>query len=137
MGSICTNVRTEKLNAGATRELPALEGWWTIPDAADFLGLTRKRGYQMAREGKFTTAHTLGLRPLLVVREAEVRLMLIARAKRLIKRFPGWNDDQVAARLHIPAELLDQGPVPGSPLDAIAQARRDLAEGDARVVLRA
>jgi len=71
-----------------TESLPVLEGWISLPDAADLLGKSRKRIYQMAREKdkngktKLQTVHRLGLRPLLVVREAEIlKLKKEAEAK--------------------------------------------------------
>jgi Helix-turn-helix domain len=53
--------------------LPVLKGWWTLPEAADYLEVKRQRFYQMVQEKKVQSVHQLGRRPIYVVREAEIR----------------------------------------------------------------
>jgi predicted DNA-binding transcriptional regulator AlpA len=62
-------------------ELPTLEGWITLPEAADQLGMTRARTYQLVQEWKITTAHKLGGRPVYIVRQAEIDQLKAGRAE--------------------------------------------------------
>jgi hypothetical protein len=67
-------------------DLPELEGWVSLPAAAEQLGRTRQRASQLAESGEFKTAHrimgTAGTRPaLIVVREAELRVKLEERER--------------------------------------------------------
>lgn len=55
------------------RQVPVLEGWITLPEAAEDLGISRARVHQMAQEEKLTTVSQLGRRPVYIVREAEIR----------------------------------------------------------------
>jgi hypothetical protein len=55
------------------RQVPVLEGWITLPEAAEDLGISRARVHQMAQEEKLTTVSQLGRRPVYIVREVEIR----------------------------------------------------------------
>jgi excisionase family DNA binding protein len=57
-------------------ELPELEGWLTLPEAASDLQISRQRFYQMVQEGKITTCRRLGRRPIYIVREQEIQELL-------------------------------------------------------------
>jgi len=56
--------------------IPVLEGWVSLPVAADRLSVTRQRIFQMVDEGKLTTIHQIpgaGSRPAAyVISEPEV-----------------------------------------------------------------
>lgn len=54
-------------------DVPEMEGWLTLPEAAAELGISRTRTADMVREGKITTCMRLGRRPYFVVREVEIR----------------------------------------------------------------
>jgi hypothetical protein len=41
-------------------QFPRLEGWYTFPEAAKLLGITRQGMEKRAKKGDFTTAHTIG-----------------------------------------------------------------------------
>lgn len=60
-------------------ELPVLEGWITLPEAAEELGMTRARMYQLVQEFKITTAHRLGGRPIYIVRVPEIEQIKAGR----------------------------------------------------------
>lgn len=68
------------------RALPELEGWLTFTEAAEELGISRQRFYQLAEatdaEGnpRVQTAHRLGARPTYIVRTAEVASLKLARS---------------------------------------------------------
>lgn len=62
-------------------ELPVLEGWITLPEAAEELGMTRARMYQLVQEFKITTAHRLGGRPIYIVRVPEIEQIKAGRAE--------------------------------------------------------
>jgi len=42
------------------REIPELEGWLTIPDAAKALELSRQYVHRLAASGTFTSLHRVG-----------------------------------------------------------------------------
>lgn len=41
-------------------EVPVLEGWMTLPEAADALGYSRQYVHALAANGKFKTIHRVG-----------------------------------------------------------------------------
>lgn len=63
--------------ARSSEDLPELEGWITLPEAAQVLGVSRSMAHIMVfgTEQKIKTAHRLGHKPLIVCREAEIRKM--------------------------------------------------------------
>jgi hypothetical protein len=60
--------------AQSLSRLPELAGWLTFGEAAQRMGITVERVRQLASEPnrRLKTAHRIGLRPLGIVREAEV-----------------------------------------------------------------
>jgi hypothetical protein len=52
------------------KDLPVLEGWMSLPDAARALEVTRQRIHQQVDGGEFKTARRIGT--FAIVREAEV-----------------------------------------------------------------
>jgi hypothetical protein len=55
---------------------------------------------------------------------------LFLRAKKLLREVPGLSDQQVLASLGFNQTVVSWGSAPGTPLDVVAQARKDL-EADA------
>lgn len=54
-------------------EVPKLEGWVTISEAAEILGISRQAVHKMVNSGKFRSARKIGSsKPVFVVRAAEV-----------------------------------------------------------------
>lgn len=51
-------------------QFPRLEGWYTFPEAAKLLGITRQGMEKRAKNGAFDTAHTIG--PIHVVSVDEI-----------------------------------------------------------------
>lgn len=43
-----------------TKEVPHLDGWMTIPDAAKILNLSRQYVHRLAASGSFTSLHRIG-----------------------------------------------------------------------------
>lgn len=68
------------------KELPELAGWLTFGEAAAELGISGERFRQMAQEGKLTTAHRIGRRPVGIVQEAEIVALAQARQAELEAR---------------------------------------------------
>lgn len=66
------------------RHIPVLAGWLSLPDAAQRMGKTRQRAYQMADDGVLKTVRQIpgaGPRPAAyVVRETEID-NLVARER--------------------------------------------------------
>lgn len=59
------------------KELPVLEGWISLPDAARKMNISRQRIHQLVDAGRFTTACRIGT--FAIVREAEVDKLLTSR----------------------------------------------------------
>jgi hypothetical protein len=74
-----SNVKVKVLKFASLKELPELSGWITFGEAALLLDVTGERIRQMAQEGKLTTAHRIGHRPVGIVRESEIQAMVRAR----------------------------------------------------------
>ncbi len=51
-------------------EIPELEGWWTVPQVAVRVGVTRQRLNQMVQEGKFPHVHRIN--EVLLVPDADI-----------------------------------------------------------------
>lgn len=62
------------------QDIPTLEGWVTIQDAANILGYSRQYAYRQATEGKFKTLHRISNIDIFVVQEKEVKDMAFSRA---------------------------------------------------------
>lgn len=60
-------------------DLPELEGWLTLPEAAKLLGLTRQRVYQMVQVGTLKSVMKLGDKPTYIIRKAEIEPLVQAR----------------------------------------------------------
>jgi hypothetical protein len=58
--------------ARSLNTLPELAGWLTFGEAAVKMGISVERVRQLATNGRLETAHRLGLRPIGIVREAEI-----------------------------------------------------------------
>jgi excisionase family DNA binding protein len=41
-------------------DVPILQGWMGLSEAADFLGLSRQYIYRLAQDGKFKSLHRIG-----------------------------------------------------------------------------
>jgi Arc/MetJ-type ribon-helix-helix transcriptional regulator len=52
------------------QDLPQLEGWTSLPDAARIMKITRQRIHQLVDKGRFKTASRIG--NFAIVRTAEV-----------------------------------------------------------------
>ena len=59
------------------REVPRLDGWLTLPEAAELLGVTRQQAFKMAKQGAFKTEHRIG--QTMVVKNSEVMQMVLDR----------------------------------------------------------
>jgi len=55
---------------------------------------------------------------------------LFVRARQVLKRQPGLSDAEVFAALGLPERIRALGDGPGSLLDVVRQARRDVEAGD-------
>jgi hypothetical protein len=68
--------------ARSLMDLPELTGWLTFGEAAQKMGISVERVRQLASQPnpKLTTARRIGLRPLGIVREAEVREWISRKA---------------------------------------------------------
>lgn len=51
--------------------IPDLEGWMTVPEAAEYLGISRSRFDQLVRADKITSVHKVGGR-FRIVRQQEM-----------------------------------------------------------------
>ncbi len=82
-------------------DLPALEGWTALPDAATELGISRQRAHQLlqaSRDGGerpghvayFTTARRAGT--VIVVRTAEVMALKARRGSEAVAASEGGED---------------------------------------------
>lgn len=56
-----------------------IEGYLTVPEAAHDLGLSRQRGYQLVHAGKFRSATKVGRKPVILIRDQEVKTILYYR----------------------------------------------------------
>lgn len=62
-------------------DAPVLEGWITLTDAAELLGISKQAVHKMVTSHKITTLHKIGRKPLYIMREAEItRLRELRRA---------------------------------------------------------
>ncbi len=68
-----------ELKYQSLKDLPELEGWLTLGEAARDLEMTGERVRQMAQEGKLTTARRIGRRPVGIVQESEIRELIRSR----------------------------------------------------------
>lgn len=65
--------------------IPVLEGWVNLTEAAEILGITRQHAYKRAklasqgRPGGWKTLHQIGTKPMYVVSQTELREELQAR----------------------------------------------------------
>lgn len=61
--------------------VPTMEEWWTLPQAADHLGITRQAAHLMMKAQKFESIRRLGdqARPIYVVRASEIQEMVRQR----------------------------------------------------------
>lgn len=60
-------------------DVPFLEGWTTLTEAAERLGVSKQAVHKMASEGKITTLRRIGRKPLYVMRDAELTRLEAAR----------------------------------------------------------
>ncbi len=60
-------------------DIPNLEGWMTVAQAAEVFGVTRQSLVRMIREGKFASARKVGDKPIFLLETDEV--YEVARAK--------------------------------------------------------
>ncbi len=72
-------MKVKILKFRSLKDLPELAGWVTFGEAARDLDVTSERIRQMAQEGKLTTAHRIGRRPVGIMKESELRDMLLKR----------------------------------------------------------
>lgn len=64
-------------------DIPVLEGWMTIPEAASKLGISRQYAYKRAADGFFESLHKIGdEKETFVVKTEEVSRKLEARHRR-------------------------------------------------------
>lgn len=113
-----------------TAGLPRLEGWQTVPEAASDLGVTRQRFYQMVNEGKIQTVHTIGRRPVLIVRTAEIVKLVRERAESEVEA------EAEAAAAGKGLELADDGwPTARRQAELAASVRREEAAETAEAAL--
>lgn len=59
--------------------IPLLDGWITLPEAAQRLGVSRQYAYKLASDGYFKTLHRLG-ESVLVVSDYEVENLSAERS---------------------------------------------------------
>lgn len=52
--------------------VPKLEGWVNITEAAELLGITRQHGYKRAKTGGFKSLHRVGNQPAYVISLSEI-----------------------------------------------------------------
>lgn len=75
------------------KDLPPLEGWMTLPDAARDIGITRSRIHQLLGKNRFETARRIGT--FAVVRTAEVEKY--KKNKKLLAELLAEDDEQEGA----------------------------------------
>lgn len=126
------------------RQLPELEGWLTFTEAAETLGISRQRFYQLAEAidehgtPRVKTAQKLGARPTYIVRTAEVTAI---KAQREGTASPGGSESplfHVAGGVAVSEDDLKQAVVilagtadsRGSFKQAMAKANNPLASSD-------
>lgn len=67
--------------------VPVLEGWVNLTEAAEILGITRQHSYKRAKlgaqgkSGGYSTLHQVGTKPMYVVSLTELEAELEARRK--------------------------------------------------------
>lgn len=84
--------------------VPPLEGYLTVPDVADRLGVTKQAVHKMIYEGRFKTVRQVGNAAVYVVKLSEVEKTVASRAKlkderagrRLEKALKGYANDTSA-----------------------------------------
>lgn len=67
--------------AAKIEDVPVLEGWVNLTEAAEKLGVTRQHAYKLAKNGGFSTLHQLGTKPAYVVNTTEIEKILAARTE--------------------------------------------------------
>jgi predicted DNA-binding transcriptional regulator AlpA len=80
-------------------KFPRLEGWLTLPEAAEKLGMSRQRVHQICDKGGFTTAHEIGT--FIVVRAAEVNKMLAARQAEAARLEEAAGQEEATEKLRV------------------------------------
>lgn len=60
-------------------EIPALDDWITLPEAAEILSVSRQHAYNVAAKGGFDTLHRIGA-AVFVVKASEITQKADARA---------------------------------------------------------
>lgn len=63
------------------RAYPELEGWMTVAQVAELLGVSRQACHKMLADGLFTSVHRLGngIKPMYVISTDEASSVLEAR----------------------------------------------------------
>lgn len=60
--------------------VPMLDGWVNLTEAAELLGVTRQHVYKRASTGGFQSLHKIGHQPQFVISTAEIDEINVARA---------------------------------------------------------
>jgi excisionase family DNA binding protein len=67
-------------------DIPVLDGWVLIAEAAEMLGVTRQHAYRLVRNGDLTNVRRLGTSSFYVVKTADVDKRISDLAERKAER---------------------------------------------------
>lgn len=67
-------------------DIPVLDGWVTLTEAGEMLGITRQHSYKRAQHDGYKSLHRIGNSSITVVSTTEVEELAEARRKRTAER---------------------------------------------------
>jgi uncharacterized membrane-anchored protein len=76
--------------------VPMLDGWVNLTEAAELLGITRQHAYKVASNGGFKTLHKIGHQPQFIIASQEVDSIKADRLRQA---------EEAARRAQIEAEM--------------------------------
>lgn len=82
--------RDTSLKLSEDPNVPVLEGWVNITEAAEMLGITRQHSYKRANTNGYKSLHRIGKQPAYVVAISEIEEIIEDREER--KRLKAEKD---------------------------------------------